>query len=213
MDHVKNVNCVVIGDGPAGKSALINVFHEKKLMDSVVSNYWETGVFEHFSTTLKIDNEDIRFNYLDTAGQHDYYGGDLFTMLFHGADVIMLAFGVDGFIDNVEYFWMKELNRIFANKRLPPIILVGTKIDLRGEERSADDRPLTTYLDGVKLSKRIGARRYLECSAKTDLQSCQNAFEAAVKEALKKEESTQDTSRSFPFLCFKGNFSESDDQQ
>ena len=137
MDHVKNVNCVVIGDGPAGKSALINVFHEKKLMDSLVSNYWETDVCEQYSTTLKIDNEDIRFNYLDTAGQHDYYGGDLFTMLFHGADVIMLAFGVDGFIDNVEYFWMKELNRIFANKRLPPIILVGTKIDLRGEERSA----------------------------------------------------------------------------
>ena len=51
----------------------------------------------------------------------------------------------------------------------------------------------------------------MECSAKTDLQSCQNAFEVAVREALKKEESTQDRSSSFPFLCFEKNNADSDD--
>ena len=42
-------------------------------------------------------------------------------------------------VDEIEPVWMKDLNDFYNenNKPRPPIILVGTKVDLRGEEQGA----------------------------------------------------------------------------
>ena len=72
------------------------------------------------------------------------------------------------------------------------------------------------------VARKIGARRYIECSAKKDPQSCHAVFEAAVREALKKKEAVREVlkkksvkSSSAPpcFSCFNKDSSQQDDQR
>ncbi|CAJ0916878.1 13042_t:CDS:2 [Entrophospora sp. SA101] len=78
-----------------------------------------------------------------------------------------------------------------------PIILVGCKKDLRfdpktiEELRKTSQRPVTTE-EGMGVAQRIGAYKYLECSAKTG-EGVREVFEHATRAALltnKKRKST-----------------------
>ena len=85
------------------------------------------------SKTMNIDNEVILVNIWDTSCQEN--SEDLRKHAYVGTDVIILAFSVNGYIENIEHIWMKEIERNFPGGQCPPIILVGTMVDLRGEER------------------------------------------------------------------------------
>jgi GTPase SAR1 family protein len=69
-----------------------------------------------------------------------------------------------------------------------PFVLVGNKIDLRGDpdtvQRLSDlgQRPISTE-QGEELARRIGAARYLECSALTQ-QGLKDVFDEGVRAAL-----------------------------
>ena len=65
------------------------------------------------------------------------------------------------FSDNFSFQWQPELNHYGART---PIVLVGTKADLKDETPEAQK---TTTEQGKELAKTIGAFSYLECSAKT----------------------------------------------
>jgi hypothetical protein len=69
-----------------------------------------------------------------------------------------------------------------------PFIVVGTKMDLRGNEdvvsrlRAEGKAPLTAS-DGARLATELGALGYLECSALTQ-QGLKMVFDSAIKGAL-----------------------------
>lgn len=69
-----------------------------------------------------------------------------------------------------------------------PVILVGTKTDLRRDQRTIDllaaqgTTPIT-YEQGAAVARRIGAR-YIECSAKLGT-GVREVFDLALKEAMK----------------------------
>ena len=72
--------------------------------------------------------------------------------------------------ENVKKPWLPELK---YHSRDVPIVLVGTKIDLREDEKTLKE--LTKYNEsvittemGAQLAKEIGAERYTECSALTN---------------------------------------------
>lgn len=71
-----------------------------------------------------------------------------------------------------------------------PLILVCTKTDLRADQTTVSlmaaqgTKPVTS-LEGEKVAKEIGARRYLECSAKEGW-GVREVFEGALREAGKK---------------------------
>jgi len=71
-----------------------------------------------------------------------------------------------------------------------PIILVGTKLDLRTERSelslmaSQGQQPIQT-VEAEQVAREIGAKRYLECSAKTRV-GVQEVFDAALKETFGK---------------------------
>ena len=200
---MRSLKCTVIG-GLAGKTALIQVFTHGQFPTSSIPT-----VVSLDSRTLELDNEEILVNILDTSCQESFE--ELRKQVYIGTDVIILAFSVNGYIENIENVWMKDIQSNFRGGQVPPIVLVGTMVDLRGEERHRG-RPLTTYKDGVMLAKKIGARRYMECSAKKDMQSCHEVFEAAVREALKEEAPTS-TSSVLQFSCFKAEHSRVDDER
>ena len=151
-------------------------------------------------------------NICDTVGNEDFEEVRR-RSAYKDADVVILAFSVEGhFLENVEDVWMKELKGFYSGGQVPPIVLVGTMTDLREAGTTTTGRPHKTYKDGVMLARKIGARRYIECSAKNDKQSCHNVFEAAVRAALK-ERSAKSPSAVPSFSCFRKVSSQQDDQR
>lgn len=69
-----------------------------------------------------------------------------------------------------------------------PIIVVGTKVDLRNDPQTVSilatqgQHPVTTQ-EGEVMARQVGARRYLECSAKEG-RGVQEVFAAALAETL-----------------------------
>jgi GTPase SAR1 family protein len=71
-------------------------------------------------------------------------------------------------VNNVTKKWIPELKSYCPNV---PILLVGTKIDLRADAKlkklvAEKWKPMVTYDEGLKLSKEIEALGYIEISAK-----------------------------------------------
>lgn len=69
-----------------------------------------------------------------------------------------------------------------------PVLLIGTKSDLRSDAReislmaSQGQSPITPQ-EGQSVANEIGAKKYLECSAKTG-RGVMEVFDAAVKETI-----------------------------
>jgi len=86
-------------------------------------------------------------------------------------DVLLIAFSVFSRTSygNVRSKWVPEITRHQPNT---PIVLVGTKLDLREDAEclaklKAHGVSPVNYEEGSALAKEIGAERYIECSALT----------------------------------------------
>ncbi|KAK4396997.1 Rac-like GTP-binding protein ARAC7 [Sesamum angolense] len=78
---------------------------------------------------------------------------------------------------------MPELRRFAPNV---PIVLVGTKLDLREDRGYMADHMgsnIITTAQGEELRKQIGAAAYIECSSKTQ-QNVKAVFDTAIKVVL-----------------------------
>ncbi|CAO3700586.1 unnamed protein product [Rhizopus microsporus] len=91
----------------------------------------------------------------------------------------------DNYSANVMVMWYPEISHHAPNI---PIILVGTKLDLR-EDRDTIERlkqkrmaPIS-YPQGLQMAKDIGAVKYLECSALTQ-KGLKNVFDEAIRAVL-----------------------------
>ena len=89
--------------------------------------------------------------------------------------------------ENVKAKWFPELKHHSPGV---PIILVGTKLDLRSDpntvaklrEKSPPTTPITVE-EGLDMSKTIGAVKYLECSALTQ-KGLKSVFDEAIRVVL-----------------------------
>ncbi len=112
--------------------------------------------------------------------------------------------------ENVRAKWYPEVSHHCPNA---PIILVGTKADLREDpealERLASKRQVpVTFEQGLQMSKEIEAYKYMECSALTQ-KGLKQVFEEAVrsvgetqrKQNLKAKKSGKKSARSGRGQC------------
>lgn len=86
---------------------------------------------------------------------------------------------------SLSFQWSPEVKHHCAGI---PIILVGTKLDLREDKEEtnkleSEGKSPLKYVDGLKLKRKIGAEKYLECSAKT-MTNVHQIFEEAIRAAL-----------------------------
>ncbi|OBT53650.1 GTP-binding protein rhoA [Pseudogymnoascus sp. 24MN13] len=101
--------------------------------------------------------------------------------------VILICFAVDSpdSLDNVQEKWISEVLHFCQGL---PIILVGCKKDLRYDQKTIEElhktsqKPVTPE-QGEEVRKKIGAYKYLECSAKTN-EGVREVFEHATRAAL-----------------------------
>ncbi|KAJ4771175.1 Rac-like GTP-binding protein 2 [Rhynchospora pubera] len=178
MSVTKFIKCVTVGDGAVGKTCMLICY----TCNRFPTDYIPT-VFDNFSANVSVDGRIVNLGLWDTAGQEDY--SRLRPLSYRGADIFVLAFSLisRSSYENVLKKWMPELRRFAPNV---PIVLVGTKLDLRDNKGYLADRPgasVITSAQGEELRKQIGAAAYIECSSKTQ-QNIKAVFDTAIKVVL-----------------------------
>ncbi|KAL5841538.1 hypothetical protein ACOSQ3_012141 [Xanthoceras sorbifolium] len=179
MSTARFIKCVTVGDGAVGKTCMLISYTS----NTFPTDYVPT-VFDNFSANVVVDGSTVNVGLWDTAGQEDY--NRLRPLSYRGADIFLLAFSLTSkaSYENVHKKWTPELRHYAPNV---PIVLVGTKLDLREDKQFLSDHPGTTPIttaQGEELKKMIGAVTYIECSSKTQ-QNVKTVFDAAIKVAMR----------------------------
>ncbi|KAJ4951161.1 hypothetical protein NE237_027993 [Protea cynaroides] len=178
MSASKFIKCVTVGDGAVGKTCMLICYTSNKFPTDYIPT-----VFDNFSANVSVDGNIVNLGLWDTAGQEDY--SRLRPLSYRGADIFVLAFSLlsRASYENVLKKWMPELRRFAPNV---PIVLVGTKLDLRDNKGYLADQMgfgAITSAQGEELRKQIGAAAYIECSSKTQ-QNVKAVFDTAIKVVL-----------------------------
>ncbi|KAG0785549.1 hypothetical protein G6F22_007922 [Rhizopus arrhizus] len=142
-------------------------------------------VFESYVADVEVDNKHVELALWDTAGQEDY--DRLRPLSYPDSNVILICFSIDSpdTLDNVQEKWISEILHFCQGL---PILLVACKKDLRNdpekieELRKTSQKPVATE-EGMSVAQKIGAYKYIECSAKTG-EGVREVFEHATRAAL-----------------------------
>ncbi|KAJ7969586.1 Rac-like GTP-binding protein [Quillaja saponaria] len=178
MSASKFIKCVTVGDGAVGKTCMLICYTSNRFPTDYIPT-----VFDNFSANVAVDGNIVNLGLWDTAGQEDY--SRLRPLSYRGADVFVLTFSLISrpSYENVLKKWMPELRRFAPDV---PVVLVGTKLDLREDMGFLADHlgsNIVTSDQGEELRKQIGAAAYLECSSKTQ-QNVKAVFDTAIKVVL-----------------------------
>lgn len=171
MSDVKKV--VVVGDGAVGKTCLLMAYSGKPF-DPV----YAPTIFENYITEVDIGTKVIKLSLWDTAGQEEY--DRIRIMSYVNVHCFVVCFSVVDSITykNIKERWIPELKHYSPGT---PLVLVGTKEDLRGTVGQLDDgREEVSYEKGKELRDEIKALAYLECSAITK-NGIKAVFDTAVR--------------------------------
>ena len=125
-----------------------------------------------------VDGNIYHLELWDTAGQEDYDA--LRPLSYPETDVFLICFSIAyrASLCNVEQKWLPEL-KCFSDMGVP-LILVGTKMDLRKDEKIPKEW-IVSKEEAEKLAKdRQEIAAYLECSALTG-KGQQEIFELVIR--------------------------------
>jgi Ras-related C3 botulinum toxin substrate 1 len=180
MSQYYPIKLVIVGDGTVGKTSMLisyttNTFPEEYL----------PTVFDNYTSTVVVDNITVSLGLWDTAGQEDY--DRLRPLSYPQTNVFLVCFSVisPSTYTNVANKWIPEIRHHCPDT---PIVLCGTKIDLRDDTNTINQlqkqaqQPIRRE-QGIKLAKKIKAYAYVECSALTQ-KGLHQVFEEAIRAVL-----------------------------
>ncbi|XP_038155108.1 rho-related GTP-binding protein RhoG-like isoform X2 [Cyprinodon tularosa] len=129
---------------------------------SVFKGKYLSAQFDNYTGDISVDGHTVTLKLLDTAGRE----------------------GPSSY-DNIRLKWKPEVSQHCPKV---PILLLGTKKDLRGDEETVkmlkeQGMTVCTYQQGDILAKQIRAVKYMECSA-LQQENIREVFEEAARAVL-----------------------------
>ncbi|XP_012541769.1 ras-like GTP-binding protein RhoL isoform X1 [Monomorium pharaonis] len=170
------IKITTIGDGMVGKTCMLITYTKKEFPTEYVPT-----VFDNYVDSICVNGQQFEMTLWDTAGQEDYER--LRPLSYPNTDCFLVCFSISArsSFENVASKWHPEIK---ANCPNVPIVLVGTKADLRNQEVM----DIVSSRDCNKMKKKIKAVTYVECSA-IKQQGLEDVFIEAIKAVLKKPSS------------------------
>lgn len=166
----QDIKLMVVGDGAVGKTSLLISYTS----NSFPGEYVPT-VFDNYQANAIVDGQSVTLGLWDTAGSEEY--DTLRPLSYPGTDVFVICFSIvdkESFA-NVQKKWWPEIHDQSPDT---PIILVGTKTDLRDKHEDS-----VTQSEADEMAKSIKAKTFIECSSLTQ-HNLSKVFEHAVRHVL-----------------------------
>ncbi|CDW77593.1 ras-related c3 botulinum toxin substrate 2 [Stylonychia lemnae] len=151
-------------------------------------------VLDCYRTEVHIDNKPLTLQIWDSAGQDDY--SRLRPLGYADADVFLLCYSVadrDSY-KNVDQKWIPELRNSAPSV---PIILVGTKLDMRNESNTST---IVSTSEGVATQNKHSFFAHVECSAK-NLNNYKTSFDKAIIAVMKHRDKSSQKIKKKKRLC------------
>ena len=152
------IKCVVVGDDEAGKTSMLISYMKRMYPGEFIST-----VFDNFSANVMVDGKSVDLHLWDTSGLKEY--DRLRPLSYLQTDIFLMCFSIVSptSFENVRVMWYPDVSHHCPNT---PIILVGTKLDLRDDRETIEKlreeklAPIT-FAQGLAMMKEINAIKYL----------------------------------------------------
>ncbi|KAJ5067665.1 ras and ef-hand domain-containing protein [Anaeramoeba ignava] len=176
----KALKLLIVGDSNVGKSCIL-----MKFCDSSFTTEHDTTIGVDFRfTDIKIDNEPIKLQIWDTAGQEKFRS--ITNTYYRNSDGIMIVYDVTSqYSFNRLDGWFSEI--LASAPKGTKIVLVGNKCDL-------EDERVISFEEGEEFAKQQSCP-FFELSAKSGF-NISNSFHCLSKLAL--ENQKQKKTPNFP---------------
>jgi len=167
---MQSIKVCAVGDGTVGKTCLLISY-----TTNCFPQDYNPTVFDNYSTNVMYRGSAVHMTLWDTAGQDDYK--DMRPLSYPDTNVFLICFAVNSPVSfsNIEAKWYPEIRSHCPDV---PIILVGTKMDLRKEAKDS-----VSIEQANALGKKIKAVAFMECSALTQ-EGLQAVFDKAVEVSM-----------------------------
>ena len=178
-----NIKIVVVGDGAVGKTCLLLVYAKGEFPTDYIPT-----IFENYKAKVKINNIEHNIFIWDTAGQEELL--NIRILSYPHTDVFVMCFSVvdRSTFDNLKERWIPEVIANFQSQKQPVFIICGTKADLR--ETTPPDQCISVE-EAEAMTKQVGAKKYVESSAKTNT-FVKEVFDAAIQQAISNKKVKED---------------------
>ena len=146
--------CVIVGDSGVGKTSLLICYFKSSFPSHVPRMY------DVFTKNVMIDDKVFVLNLWDTVGTDDY--DRIRPLAYSQADVFLVCFSITDYksFKNVKEKWCPEIS-LHCPK--VPLVLVGTKQDLRDDRKNLqylNKNQIISFIQGVEMAKEIKAFSY-----------------------------------------------------
>jgi len=187
----RDLKVTVVGDSAVGKTSLLISYTTNAFPGDHVPT-----VFDNYSCNSFVENEAIQLGLWDTSGSSDF--NELRPLSYPGTDAFIVCFSIidPPSLKNVQEKWYTEIR---AHCPTSPIILVGTKFDLRGKPevlatlKKQGLDPVTTA-EGQAMANQINAYKYIECSALTQ-DNLQEVFHETIRSVISPNNNKEATAK------------------
>eukprot|EP00299_Pterocystis_sp_00344_P019192 c9548_g1_i3.p1 GENE.c9548_g1_i3~~c9548_g1_i3.p1 ORF type:complete len:234 (+),score=34.95 c9548_g1_i3:48-704(+) len=170
--------CVVVGDAEIGKICVLLAFLRQEPIESDTDTVY--GWDPISETVVTVDGEQSVLSIWSIVGQEEY--NNIRKLNYPQSQVFLLGFSVKSWtsFQNAESVWASELRYLEPKV---PIILFASHCESRNDPK-VKSVPLE---EGQRLANRIGAKGYIEVSARTQTR-INELFEMAVRVSREKPE-------------------------